>query len=70
MRDDRLAVLSKSRTLEQDDDCTGFLFSHLRAEFSGEFEANRVGLARMIDAISEWLEIWIARSVPVTIVGV
>ena len=51
-------------------DGIGFLFSHLRAEFSGDFEANRVGLARMIDAICEWLEIWIARSVPVTIVGV
>jgi hypothetical protein len=48
----------------------GFLFAHLRDEFGSDFDANRAGLTRMIDATCEWLEIWIARSVDVTIVGV
>jgi hypothetical protein len=64
----RQSLTSASQLSEVDG--LGFLFSHLREEFSGDFDANRTGLMRMIDAICDWLEIWIARSISVTIVGV
>ncbi len=48
----------------------GFLFARLRDEFGADFDANRVGLSRLIDALCEWLEIWIARTVDVAIHGV
>ena len=48
----------------------GFLFAHLRDEFASDFDANRAGLARMIDALCDWLQAAIARSIDVTIIGV
>jgi hypothetical protein len=48
----------------------GLFFAHLRNEFNEDFEANCHGLTRMIDAVCDWFEVWIARSVDVTINGV
>jgi hypothetical protein len=61
--------LASSRQLS-DVSGIGFLFDHLRSEFSSDFEANKAGLIRLIDTMCEWIEIWIARCVDITIVGV